>query len=167
MTLKATFEPNRLDSNLVNAELWYTTSNGQALDFIKDLEEFITPISQFVTIEPKFVTWACPNCESDFKRKNCLGDGKYCASHHSSQLTLDGVEVLMEDIRQYCIFALSKLGDFDIKRSTHNDWGIPVNDQRVLFFRYVAEAHELCRDRITTECSKLALKALGLSYERV
>lgn len=28
LTLKATFEPNRLDSNEVNAELWYTTSNG-------------------------------------------------------------------------------------------------------------------------------------------
>ena len=137
------------------------------MDFIKDMEEYITPISHVVTIEPKFVTWACPNCESDFKRKNCLGDGKYCASHHSSKLALEGVEVLMEDIRQYCIFALSKQGAFDIKRQTHNFWGIPINDQRVLFFRYVAEAHELCRNRITEECSKLALKALELPYEPV
>jgi len=28
LTLKATFEPNRLDTNDVSAEMWYTSSNG-------------------------------------------------------------------------------------------------------------------------------------------
>jgi hypothetical protein len=41
LTLKATFEPNRLDSNDVNAELWYTSSNRHAMDFIKGIEEYI------------------------------------------------------------------------------------------------------------------------------
>lgn len=91
LTLKATFEPNRLDTNDVSAEMWYTSSNGQAMDFIKGLEEYVEPISHLITVEPKFVTWACPNCDSDFKKKNCFGDGKYCASHHSAKLTLDGV----------------------------------------------------------------------------
>jgi len=70
-------------------------------------------------------------------------------------------------MRQYCVFALGKNGDFDLERKTHNNWGFPIVDQRVLFFRYIAEAHELCRNRITEECSKLALEALGLPFEPV
>lgn len=45
LTLKATFEPNRLDSNDVNAELWYTSGNRKALDFIKGIKEYVEPIA--------------------------------------------------------------------------------------------------------------------------
>jgi hypothetical protein len=55
-----------------------------------------------------FVTWACPSCDDKFKEKNCLGDGKYCASKHNSKAKLTGVETLQEDIRQYCIYNLAK-----------------------------------------------------------
>ena len=155
LTLKATFEPNRLDSNEVNAALWYTSSNRQAMDFIKGIQEYIEPIAEHVIVEPKFVTWACPNCDSDFKKKNCFGDGKYCASHHSAKLPMSGAEVLMEDLRQYCIFALARQGEFEIP------------NQETIFYQYVAEAHELCRTRVTEECSKLALDAVRLPFEPI
>ena len=68
---------------------------------------------------------------------------------------MSGAEVLMEDIRQYCIFALAKQGEFD------------VPNQETIFYQYIAEAHELCRTRVTEECSKLALDAVGLPFEPI
>jgi len=75
IVLKATFEPNRLESNNVLAELWYTSSSDRSLDLIRDMAEYIEPINQLINFEPKFVTWACPNCDSEFKKQNCLFDG--------------------------------------------------------------------------------------------
>lgn len=98
------------------------------MSLIKGLEEYIEPIGHLLTIEPKFVTWACPNCDSEFKKKNCFGNGKYCASHHSEHLTMDGTEVLMEDLRQYCVFALSQ--DDMMQKEIHrgNEFGLPVKN---------------------------------------
>ena len=70
-------------------------------------------------------------------------------------MPMSGVESLMEDLRQYCIFALGRSGEFNV----------PNDD--TIFYSYVAEAHELCRTRITEECSKLAIKALRLPYEPI
>jgi hypothetical protein len=55
-------------NNKVDAVVWYTSSDDKSLDFIKNMAEFIEPIIDDVNFEPKFVTWACPHCEPDFKR---------------------------------------------------------------------------------------------------
>lgn len=69
--------------NTVEWSLWYTSSNDRSLDFIKyfydDMVKFDT---KDVTFTPRFVTWACPSCDSDFKRKECVSDGLYCAMNH-------------------------------------------------------------------------------------
>lgn len=70
---------------------------------------------------------------------------------------MSGVDVLMEDIRQYCIFALAKGDGFDSS----------IMNLSTIFYSYVTEAHELCRSRITEECSKLALDAVGLPFEPI
>lgn len=160
--MKATFEANRLGNNNVLAELWYTSSSDRSLDLIRDMAEYIEPINEIVTFEPKFVTWACPNCDEEFKKQNCLADGKYCGSHHSEKVRLSGREVLMEDIRQYCIYALGKAEVLNLTKYSKGFFGKPMKDQRILFFEYVKIAHDLCRTRITKECSMKALKALGI-----
>ena len=68
---------------------------------------------------------------------------------------MSGAESLMEDLRQYCIFALARSGEFDI----------PNED--IIFYDYVSEAHELCRTRVTEECSKLVMEAVGLPFEQI
>lgn len=76
--IKADFESSIGMGDNVNAEFWYTSSDDRSLDLINDLAEYIVPISN-IDFVPKFVTWACPNCDSDYKKLNCLSDGKYCA----------------------------------------------------------------------------------------
>jgi predicted RNA-binding Zn-ribbon protein involved in translation (DUF1610 family) len=72
--------------NIVRWELWYTSANDKAMDFIKNFKdsevELLTSSNDKVKFEPKIVTWACPTCDADFKRKECVSNGKYCAMNH-------------------------------------------------------------------------------------
>ena len=69
--------------NTVEWSLWYTSSNDKALDFIKYFSEDMKKFSaEDVEFDPKFVTWSCTNCDSDFKRKECVSNGRYCAMNH-------------------------------------------------------------------------------------
>ena len=70
------------------------------------MADYIEPIIREVNFEPKFVTWACPHCDSAYKRKNCVSDGKYCAMQTASNNDIDGVEIIMENLRQHCVFNL-------------------------------------------------------------
>lgn len=63
--------------------LFYTSSNDKALDFIKyfgeDMEKFTDDELYF---EPMIVTYACTHCEPEYKKKECVSNGKYCAMNH-------------------------------------------------------------------------------------
>lgn len=91
--------------NTVEMQLWYTSSNDRAMDFIKyfgeELEKFSKDDVEFV---PRIVTWACPNCDADFKKKECVSNGKYCAMNYQSTYIL-GKDILIEDLREVCLYS--------------------------------------------------------------
>jgi hypothetical protein len=73
--------------NSVDVKFWYTTNDDRSLQFVKDMGRYIMQVDRAergIEFEPKFVHWSCPHCDSDFKRYNCLSDGKYCAMNHES-----------------------------------------------------------------------------------
>lgn len=81
------------------------------------MTEFLKDIIDDIVFNPSFVTWACPKCEKKFKHENCLGDGKYCITHHqyldkdydffdfhpTSQGEMNGRDQLVEMLRQHCL----------------------------------------------------------------
>ena len=86
-------------TNQVHWNLWYTSSNDRALDFIKNFDEHYTKFHEKdLDFSPHIVTWACPTCESDFKKRECISNGKYCAMKHTSNF-IKGVDIIMEDLR--------------------------------------------------------------------
>jgi len=69
--------------NTVEWQFFYTSDNDKSLDFIRNFYEYYTKFEKSdVEFTPHTVTWACPNCDSDFKKKECVSDGKYCAMNH-------------------------------------------------------------------------------------
>jgi hypothetical protein len=101
--LTAEFNIEVREDNEVNVEVWYTSSDDKSLDFLRNFEEFIEPILPHIHFYPRTVTWACPHCETAWKKTNCFSDGKYCAMQHDNNLHLDGVEILQENLRHYCL----------------------------------------------------------------
>lgn len=60
-TLSAEFtlaNPN----NYSEVELWYSSNNVLALDFIKEFDKYNHELSSYVQFTPRFVTWGCPAC---------------------------------------------------------------------------------------------------------
>lgn len=50
----------------VEYDIWYTSSNDRALDFISDLKEHDSKFGDLVLMTPRFVFWKCTFCEEDY-----------------------------------------------------------------------------------------------------
>lgn len=101
--MTAEFNIEVRDDNEVNVEVWYTSSDDKSLDFLRNFRDFVEPILPHINFHPRTVTWACPHCEIDWKRKNCVSDGKYCAMQHDNNLHIEGKEIILENLRHYCL----------------------------------------------------------------
>lgn len=93
--------------NKVKWEVWYTSTNDKALDFIRNFRDSQKLIGSQAEFQPRIVTWACTSCDADFKRKECLSNGRYCAMNHKGTY-IQGKDILMEDLREKCLFQLTK-----------------------------------------------------------
>jgi len=68
---------------------------------------------------------------------------------------LTGVEVLQEDIRQYCIYTVAKENKWEGFQRPRGPWQVlSKNTFASAYFEYIKVVHELCRNRITEHCSK-------------
>lgn len=89
---------------------------------------------------------------------------------HSSAVAMEGREILLQDLRQYCIFANGRQGDVlkmkDGKMSLGHVPKYLMNPMN-FYFEYIKLAHELCRSRITLECSQEVMETLAIDTERV
>ena len=106
VSLFAEFIMETQKNNKVDAAFWYSSGDDKALDFVKNMADYIEPITKEVNFQPKFVSWACPHCDSEYKRKNCVSDGKYCAMQTAFNNDMNGVDIIMENLRQHCVYNL-------------------------------------------------------------
>jgi hypothetical protein len=89
--------------NRVEYDIWFTSSNDRALDFIADFHEYDSKFSDKVLMTPHYVFWRCTFCEEDYLKNDCFGGGKYCAVEPSNE-RFKGRDIIMEDLRQKCIY---------------------------------------------------------------
>lgn len=130
--------------NIVEMEFWYTSGKDSALDFLKSFGTQITPIINDLDFSPHVVTWSCTYCDSDYKKKNCLGDGKYCGLR-TDKTSIRSKDLVLEDLREVCIHQLA------------TEKGYPQ-----LYWDYISEVHEQCYNYISKSCSKRAVETLNL-----
>jgi hypothetical protein len=92
----------------VEYEIFYTSSNDRALDFIDDFASTDKNLGEKVLMTPHFVLWSCPNCEAAFTDKHCLGGGRYCGMDiiegKEKGESMNGRDILLEDIREKCLY---------------------------------------------------------------
>jgi len=49
--------------NTVKWEMWYTSANDKALDFIRNFREFTQKMDESAEFSPRLVTWSCTSCD--------------------------------------------------------------------------------------------------------
>jgi hypothetical protein len=135
--------------NRVEYDLWFTSSNDRALDFVTDFQEYDTKFYDKVLFTPHYVFWKCPFCEEKYLKEDCYGAGKYCAVEPSNE-QIKGREIIDEDLRQKCLYnqVYSEL------------------KTRYLWWAYMKYVHYNCYSVINEDCSRSAHEKLGLSFEQ-
>ncbi len=127
--LKASFVMEKPD-NRVEYDIWYTSSNDRALDFISEFASKDAIFGEKVLMAPHYVFWRCKDCEGTFVRDDCFASGMYCAVESATGHT-KGTDILLEDIRQKCLY--------------NQLYG---SDQREQFWKYMKHVHANCYESI-------------------
>lgn len=90
----------------VEYDIWYTSSNDRALDFISDFKEQDKKLGSKTLMTPRFVFWKCTFCENEYLQNDCYGGGRYCAVEPSNE-NIKGREIIDEDLREKCLYKSS------------------------------------------------------------
>lgn len=98
----ASFELEKPD-NRVEYDIWFTSSNDKALDFIEEFAATDAILGASVLMTPHYVFWKCPYCDGEVAAADCWAGGKYCAIESSNENIL-GKEIVLEDLRQKCLY---------------------------------------------------------------
>ena len=91
---------------MANIEYWMSPALIESYDFITQFKATLNSFGPAATFQPRY---KYKNLQgkmgADFLRKNCYGDGRFCATENES---FEPQSVLMEGVRQICIWNLSK-----------------------------------------------------------
>ncbi len=99
------FEMNAVNDNPIY-EVWLSNSDDTGLRFIEFFEKFHLLFNGEALMIPRYYHWNCETCSSEILNASCVCNGLYCGMHDYT--TFNGYEVIMEDLRQKCVFLNSK-----------------------------------------------------------
>lgn len=141
-TLSAEFTMPNIEDK-VHVELWFSSNNVLALDFIKEFDKYMHELEGRVEFEPRYVTWECTFCADEYKADECFGNGTYCAPNHerSAYSNVRGSDIIREDLRQHCLHT-----------------NLKAQDKETLWWDYIKFVHQECFDFISGQCSKIGHK---------
>lgn len=134
--------------NRVEYDLWFTSSNDRALDFISDFKEYDRNFGNKVLMTPHYVFWKCNFCEEEYLKNDCFGGGKYCAVEPSNE-NIKGRDIILEDLREKCLY-----------KKAYQSPGT-----RYVWWSYMEYVHQNCYNVINEECSSRAHQRLGLDFD--
>ena len=89
--------------DIVDFDFWFTSSSDRAFNFLEDFTKIEKNLGSLVNFRPRYVFWECTNCDKKYLENDCSGGGRYCAIE-SSNTNEKGREIVMEDLRQLCIW---------------------------------------------------------------
>lgn len=142
------------DEGKVNYSLWYSSENKKVYSFLKEFKSYAMRFSKDQTaFTPNMVLWYCAMCrEKGYKEshQDCISGGRYCAPDPDGTGPYNGRDVMLEDLRQLCVF-----------KQTENE------ESYETYFKYMIEYSKTCEDNLTKECSHKVLDAIDLSSKEI
>lgn len=131
-----------------------SSSNVRSYEFLRSFKSDFNKFGQSIVFHPMFFSSTCKDCisgEHFTENENCLSGGRYCAPievSETSSLHVNGSQIMLEDLRQYCI----------------------NRDFPEQFFSYASNYFESCLMGEVDDlqnCSSTALKKTGIKAEAV
>ena len=143
------------DAKIVTFELFFSSSEVRAYEFLKNISEYLSDFGEQITFIPHYVTHRAPNYDSDNSNpiENCVSFGKYCYFPKDTTVEKNGRNIVIEDVRQKCMYNLSVM-----KNKIGN------------YFKYMKSFYENCliseeKKGINVNCSEYALVDAGFTVD--
>lgn len=130
MVFSSSFSMTRPD-NRVEYDIWYTSSDDRALDFISSMKTYSQSLDRGVLMTPRFVYWQCVDCDEEMIEKHCWSGGKYCAVDSNNDRHT-GKQIMLEDLREKCM-----------AKEHPQEWWV-----------YMWYVHMMCGTNVDSQCSK-------------
>jgi hypothetical protein len=145
--VEVNFSP-KTEKKFIDFKFFFSSSEPRAYDLIGNITKFLDKFGDQVIFTPYYVVYQDPyyTVENPRNNINCLSKGAYCYFPKQTTIIQDGQKILMEDLRQKCMFKLSK------EKSTS------------LYYEYMRTfSHEciISRKSLSEMCSKSTLDLLG------
>jgi len=131
-------------NNKADLKLYYSSASIRSFEFIAALKPVYDSIKEYLDFEPFAVLYRLVSASSR-KNKNCFKNTPYCAADPDGDGPFTGENVVVESLREKCIFAKSK-----------DKW-----------FRYMACFQEKCPNDFAGECTAQCAASVEASEEDI
>ena len=154
--IEVNFTSKKVDYKAIDVKIFFSSSELRAYELFNNLSQYIYKFGNQVNFIPIYVVHRSPfyDEESSIRVINCVSKGKYCYFPKETTITKDGQAIIMEDIRQKCLY--------DISKNDNN-----VNN----YFNYINYFHSECLNKnspkFNDNCSKNVLRSLGYSIRDI
>ena len=143
------FFPNQIKS-FVDFKFFFSSSEPRAYDLIGNITKYLDKFGSQVKFTPYYVIHQDPYYAEDNSKDNvnCISRGIYCYFPKETTIIQEGRKILLEDIRQKCMFFLSK------------------EKSKSLYYEYMNTFSQNCihsKGKLAEFCSKNTLEKLGYS----
>ena len=138
----------------VELKLFFSSSELRAYQLLSNITSYIDKYDDQVTLIPIYVTHQIPGYDpNNAKREfNCVSKGKYCYFPKETTITQDGREILLESLRQKCMYKKS----LKAKKMKY-------------YFDYMDKFYKNCLSvptpRFNDRCSKQNLDLMGFGVD--
>ena len=138
----------------IELKFFFSSSELRAYEMINNITSYIDKYDEQVEFIPIYVTHQIPSYdEKTAKRElNCVTRGKYCYFPKETTITQDGQRILLESLRQKCMYFKS----IELKKIKY-------------YYQYLDYFHKNCllvpTPRFNDRCSKQNLDVMGFGVD--
>ena len=134
----------------IEVKLFFSSSEKRAYELLSNLINYLGHFDDQVNFQPIYVVHQSPtyNPNNPVRQLNCFTKGKYCYFPKKTTLIQDGQKILLEDLRQKCMYEKNKEANIEY------------------YFKYMNEFSYSCLNKTISEtfeqdCSKKVLDILN------
>ena len=144
------------NSRFIELETFFSSSEKKAYELLIHLSEYFSEFDQQINYKPRYVTHRSPSYSENNRNKisNCVSGGLYCYFPKQTTVVQDGELIILEDLRQKCIF----------------NEAIKLNNIQI-FFNYIENFYMSCvninKPDFSENCSNTEIKNAGLNIDQI
>jgi len=147
VSLTLTFEMKK-EGN-VTYEIWMSADQDVTRSFLNEFAPYARKLKDITVMTPHYILWYCSECRKAGYTSNnpdCVSSGRYCAPDPDGPGPLTGKYVVLEDLRQICIY-----------RKAKEKW-----------WDYIQSMYKTCpTSNVNSNCYQLALEDSDIDEEMI